>query len=212
MRGLLNQGHGSVVVAVIAVRMMQLSVDDIVHMIPVRDRFVSASRPVYMTGCSAFGDSAIAAVGIGRADLDNMLVVVHRTIGLMRVVQVAFVEVVDVVTMTDRLMTTAWAVLVVVLGMDVARLVHLVFLRIELTALSIRRSYAKHGRPCHRATVESPYFVISAGSAGIQSQGCENSHNFQGFPIPAILVKSEAGLRNETQRLSSSESAHSGRT
>jgi hypothetical protein len=45
----LRELHGAVVVAMISVRVMQASVDEVVYMVAMRDRFVAATRPVGVT-------------------------------------------------------------------------------------------------------------------------------------------------------------------
>ena len=102
------------IVAVIAVRVMQMALDPVIHVIAVRYRLVAAARPVHMArlvaGAAMVGG---AAVGIVARDLDHMLV----DMLLMRVVQVTVMQVVDVAAMPDRLVAAAGAVLVRVLGM-----------------------------------------------------------------------------------------------
>ena len=70
--GLLDR---AVIVAVSAVRMMQVAVDQIVHMVPMRYRFVTTSGPMLvicvMTGATMLWS---ALVGIGRGDLDDVFV------------------------------------------------------------------------------------------------------------------------------------------
>jgi hypothetical protein len=97
------------VVAMIAVRMVQVSVHQIVDMVAVRDRLVSAA------GAMLMGALYIrrAAGGIGRVDSDDMLVDVIA----MHVVQMAVMQVVDVPVMADSDVTAAWAVLMGVVGM-----------------------------------------------------------------------------------------------
>jgi hypothetical protein len=101
------------VVAMIAVRMVQVPVHQIVDMVAVRDRLVSAA------GAMLMGALYIrrAAGGIGRVDSDDMLVDVIA----MHVVQMAVMQVVDVPFMADSDVTAAWAVL-----MGVVRMVLLV--------------------------------------------------------------------------------------
>ena len=102
------------VVAVIAMRVMQVILDAIVDVVAVRHRVVAAARPMHMArvmpGAAMVGG---AAVGIGARYFDHMLV----DMPLMRVVQVAVVQIIDVAVMADRLMAAAGAVLVGMLGM-----------------------------------------------------------------------------------------------
>lgn len=112
------------IVAVIAVLMMQTPVDHVVDVIAVRDRFVSAAGAVDVAGLATGRHRVHAAVRILVADLDDMLVVVHLTVRLVWMVQVPVVQIVDVVAVADRLMTAAGTVRVVVIGMDMAGLRH----------------------------------------------------------------------------------------
>jgi hypothetical protein len=86
------------IVAMVAVRMMEMSVDQVVHVIAMRHRFVPASGLMHvgsvvttatMLGC--------APVRIGRREFDHMLVDVVA----MDVVQVPIMQVVDVTVVTD---------------------------------------------------------------------------------------------------------------
>lgn len=90
--------ESAVVVAVPGVRVMQVPGDEVVDVIAVRYRFVTATRPVDMAlGVTRAGVRRRARGRIGRVDLDDALV--H--VAIVDVVEVAVVEVVDVVAMTD---------------------------------------------------------------------------------------------------------------
>jgi len=103
----------AVVVAVVAVRMMQMTVHQIVDMVTVRHRFVAAAGPMHMTGAMA-GTVMLrrAAVRVGGADGDHVLV----DMVAMHVVQMAVVQEIDVAFVPHRGMTALRAVLVVVMG------------------------------------------------------------------------------------------------
>jgi hypothetical protein len=103
------------IVAMVAVRMMQAPANDVVHVVSVGDGLVPAVWAVHMAARLAVGDAPLAAVGVGLADLDHVLIVVHLAIHLVRVVQMAVMQVVEVVTMADGLVTAAGAVFVVVI-------------------------------------------------------------------------------------------------
>lgn len=101
------------IVTVIAVRMMQAAAGEVVHMISMRHRFVSASRTVHMSRRVPHRRWS-AAGRIARGDLDEALVdmvSVHR-------VQAAIVQIVDMVPVEDGGVPASLAVDVRVLGMD----------------------------------------------------------------------------------------------
>jgi hypothetical protein len=101
----------AVVVAVVAVRVVQVAVDQVVDVVAVRHRFVAAAGSMHMTGLVATAPVARCAGGrVGGADLDHMFI----DMAFVQVVQVAVVQVVDMVTVAYRDMATARAVHVVV--------------------------------------------------------------------------------------------------
>jgi hypothetical protein len=103
----------AVVITVIAVRMMKVAVDQIVDMIAMRYRFVSAARPVDMV--RIMGATVMArctSVRVLCADLKPVLVYV---IG-MRMMQVPVMQVIDVIAMFDGRVPAVCAVLMVVVG------------------------------------------------------------------------------------------------
>jgi hypothetical protein len=102
-------GDGPVVVAVPAVRVMEVVVDEIVDVIAVRDLLVAAVRAVGV-GAVVLAAGVIGCAGVRmlRVDLQDVLVDVVA----VRVVEVAAVEVVDVVVMLDGLVAAAGPVLV----------------------------------------------------------------------------------------------------
>ena len=98
----------------IAVLVVQASVDQVVDVVAVRNRFVSAAGAVHVTrfviGAAVLG---IAAVGVAVGDLDHVLVNVIS----MRVVKVPVVQVVDVVAVLDGDMAAPGTMLVGVVVM-----------------------------------------------------------------------------------------------
>jgi hypothetical protein len=102
-----------VIVAVVAMGVVQVSVDQVVDMVAVRHRLVPASRPVRMRAVMAAAlVTGRAPVRIGRRHLDRVLIDVI----LVHVVQMAVVEVVDVIAMANGSMPAPRAVLVRVVG------------------------------------------------------------------------------------------------
>jgi hypothetical protein len=93
-----------VVVAVVFVGPVQPALDQVVDVITVRNRLVAATRVVGVLTADRVGVTA----GVLLIDRDHVLV----NVLLVRVVQVAIVEVVDVITVSHRRVTTAGAVLV----------------------------------------------------------------------------------------------------
>jgi len=101
------------VVAVIAVRMVQMPGDEVVDVIAVRHGLVPATGPVYV--CVLMAAAVMpgrALVRILRADRDPVLV----DMAAMRMVQVAIVQVIDMALVQDRRVAAMCAVLVVVVG------------------------------------------------------------------------------------------------
>ena len=97
------------VVAVIAIGKMQMAVDEIVNVIAMRDRLVAAVGAMDMGSIVAAAVMALgAAGGVRLAYFHHMLI----DMAFMRAMQVAVVEVVDVVVMLDCGMTAVGAMLV----------------------------------------------------------------------------------------------------
>ena len=101
--GHLGQLDAPVVVAVVAVGMVQVPVHQIVEMVAMRDRLVPAAGAVLM-GTLHFRR---AACRIGRIDADHVLVDVIA----MHVMQMAVMQIVDVAFMAECQVTAVRAVL-----------------------------------------------------------------------------------------------------
>lgn len=103
------------IVAVAAVRMVEVAADEIIRVAAVRHGRVAASRAVdvagFMTGAVVGGR---AGIGIAGGDLEPAFVDVIAVHGM----ETAVVEVVDVVSVADGGVAAALAVDVSVLGMD----------------------------------------------------------------------------------------------
>jgi len=97
----------------VAVGMVQVAIDEIVDVVAVRHRFVSAAgamhMPRLMAGAAVLGRTAI---GVLRGYFDDVLVHVVA----MGMVQVAVVQVIDVVAMADGGVSAARPVLMVMMG------------------------------------------------------------------------------------------------
>ena len=102
------------IVAVPGVRVMQVPGDEIIDVVAMRDRFVTATRAVDMAlGVARAAVRRRAGGRIGGADLEDALV----DVPIVAVVEVAVVEIVDVVAMTDRAVAAIGAVDVIVIRM-----------------------------------------------------------------------------------------------
>ncbi len=102
------------VVAVVAVRMVQASIDEVVGVVAVRDWVMSTARPVNMTAVVTRGGVGVICGVIG-VNGENMLI----DVALVRVVQMAVVEVVDVPVVLNGGVPAVWSVDVGVIGVDV---------------------------------------------------------------------------------------------
>lgn len=99
------------VVTVIAVRMMQVTFHQIIHMVPVRHCFVSAIGAMHMPGLVTVTVMAgSTCIGIGFRHSDGMLVIM----AFVRMVQMAVVQVVGVPIMLYGGVAASGAMLVVV--------------------------------------------------------------------------------------------------
>ena len=101
------------VVAVVAVRVVQVAIDEVVNVVAMRHRFMTAAGAVNVPG---FVAAAVvvgrAGVRVGGADGDAVFIDVVA----VRVVQVAVVQVVNVAVVLDGGVAAARAVLVRVVG------------------------------------------------------------------------------------------------
>ena len=99
------------VIAVVAMDMVQVPVDQIVHMVAVGNRFMTTARPMHVIGVMA---SALvcrrASIRVGVRHRDDMLV----DVVVVGMVQVAVMEVVNVPFMLDGLVATAGTVHMIV--------------------------------------------------------------------------------------------------
>jgi hypothetical protein len=103
-----SQFHGPVIVAVITMRVMQTAIYNIVHMVAVRDRLMSAVWAV----CVRAVNLRRALDGIGCADRDNMFV--HMI--LVHMVKMAVVKIVNMAVVADRSMPAIRTMLMSVVG------------------------------------------------------------------------------------------------
>ncbi|MDB5785387.1 MAG: hypothetical protein JWQ50_5302 [Caballeronia mineralivorans] len=99
------------VVAVIAVRMVQVAVDEIVDVIPVRHRFMAAPWSVNVARLVTAA-ARRAFVRIFGAHFELMLVYMIA----VRMMQMTVMQIINVIVVLDRSMSTVRAMLVVVLS------------------------------------------------------------------------------------------------
>ena len=102
------------IVAMVAVRMMQMAIDQIVHMVSVGHRFVAASRSVHMAGVvTTAAVLRCAPVGVGCGDLDHMLIHVVT----MDMMEMPIMQIVDMAIVIDGSMPAIRAVHMRVIAM-----------------------------------------------------------------------------------------------
>ena len=110
-----GQRECAVVIAVAVVLMMQMAIDEVVDMITVWNSFVTAVRSVHVRGVVAgAGVSTGACGGVVAADVEVMLR--HDAVRLM--MQVPVVQVVDVIAVSDGVVSTVGAVDVRMIGVN----------------------------------------------------------------------------------------------
>jgi len=108
-----GQRQWAVVIAVVAMREMQMAIDQIIHMVAVRHHFMPASGAVDVAGlvtCAAMLRGA--GGGIGGAYGNHMLI----DVPLVREVQVAIVQIIDMAIMANGGMAAVGTMLVGVIG------------------------------------------------------------------------------------------------
>lgn len=109
--------QGTVVIAMVAMRMVQMSVHEVVDMVAVGHGGMAAAGSVNMT---FFVAAALvtggAAVGVGGVNLHDVFI--H--VSCVGMVQVAVVEIIDVIVVLNRQVSTTGAVLMVVICVNLA--------------------------------------------------------------------------------------------
>jgi hypothetical protein len=106
--------EGAVVIAVVAVRMVQLPLHEVTHVISMRNRFVPAAISVPVPLIVAVAESGGALRGVTRVHADPVLI----DVVLVRVVQTSVVEIVGVPLVTNCRVSTVGSVLVIVTFVD----------------------------------------------------------------------------------------------
>lgn len=117
MRFLALNGDRTVVVAVIAMRVVQVTLYEVVDVIAVGNRFVATVGTMLMLGVVPRTVVRRSAdVWVGGGNFEHMLF--HLTVRIY-MVQVSVVQVIDVVTVPDTGVFAIGAVLMVVMGMQI---------------------------------------------------------------------------------------------
>lgn len=99
-------------ITVVAVRMMQIAVNQIIHMVAMRNRLMPASRTVDMASIMPGTDVIRGALGgVRGTDLQHMLIDM-RTVDM---VQMAIVQIIGMAGVAYSQMTAAWTMLMVVI-------------------------------------------------------------------------------------------------
>lgn len=102
------------VVAMVAVGMVQVSINEVVHMVAVRNGFVAAARTMDVTRCvSCAGVLGRAGVRIRWSHGDDVLV----NVLIVRMVQVAVMQVVDVALVNHGGVAASWSMLMIMVLM-----------------------------------------------------------------------------------------------
>jgi hypothetical protein len=97
------------------VRAMEVIAHQVVDVIAVRHGLMTTRLAVLVIGGMAAAAVLVrAAIGVRAVDLEHVLV----DVTLMGMVQVAVVQVIDVIAVLDAGMAAAWAVAVLVIGMN----------------------------------------------------------------------------------------------
>ena len=109
--------HRSMVVAVIAVRVVEVAVDDVVDVVAVRDRLVTTTGAVHVIFVvTSAAVSRCTAVGVCVGHIESMFVYMVP----VGVVEVAIMQIVDVVAVFNGGVSTVWSMHMCVVWMFVA--------------------------------------------------------------------------------------------
>ena len=105
------------VIAVAIVGIVQMAIHEIAHMVTMGHRFMATARPMDMVSIMTRAVMAPSAfIGVYISYLDDMLIHVIP----MGMVKMPIVEVVDVIAVLDRRVTTAWTMGMIVILMNFA--------------------------------------------------------------------------------------------
>jgi hypothetical protein len=144
-----------VIVAVIAMRVVQMSIDQVIDVVAMRDRLVAAVGSVDVVGVVLSLVIRRAGIRVLLADRDYVLIDMIA----MRMVQVPIVQVVHVPVVLDRGVATVLAVLmlVVVAGVGAVIVVHVqMLLRVQVQPAPTSRPNALTPRSAFRDRFSNP--------------------------------------------------------
>lgn len=97
-RRALEDRDGTVVVAMVVMRVVQMPVDQIIHVVAMRHRLVAASGPMLVTFCMP---GALMSGGAGGRVVGRHLKSMFVDMIVVHMMQMAIVQVIDVVAVTD---------------------------------------------------------------------------------------------------------------
>ena len=100
------------IIAMVAVRMVQVAVDEVIDVIAVRDRLMAAAGAVYVV--LRMPAARVLRRAVARI-LDRYVQSVFLDLAPLGVVQVAVVQVIDVIAVLDRGVAAILAVIVIVI-------------------------------------------------------------------------------------------------
>jgi hypothetical protein len=106
----------AMVIAVIAMHMMQPAINEVISVIPVRQRFVPTCPAMFMA-CVMPLTGVVAYIRVGRAHLDAMLV----NVVFMNVMQMSIMNVIDVPFMANRRVSATGPMLMRMIRMRVTQ-------------------------------------------------------------------------------------------
>ena len=109
-----GERYRAVIVAVVAVGVMQMPIDEVADVIAVRNRRVTTVGSVYVVGVMAIAFVGATAIGVRVGDFDGMLVVVI----FVRAVQVPVVQIADVIAVLDGDVAAVRTMLMIVVFVD----------------------------------------------------------------------------------------------
>ena len=109
------------VIAVITVDMVQVTIDKVVDVVAMRNRWVTTPRPMNMVHIVTAADVCRrACVRVGVRDRNRVLI----DVAIMGMVQVTIVKVIDMAIMHDGCVTAVFTVFVFVIWMFVTFICH----------------------------------------------------------------------------------------
>jgi hypothetical protein len=125
-----GQRHGPVVVAVVAVRVVQVPIHEVIDVVAMRDRRVSTAGAVHVVRIVTGALVLCATVRVFRCHFDRVFIVVT----LVGAVQMPIVQIADVVAVPDGRVPAVGAMLVIVIFMNLV--CHQAFLQFQQSVVT----------------------------------------------------------------------------